>query len=272
MTTELITAGEAQAAPSALADLRANAMSVPVQQMQAGLEEYAERRRAFRAWLLSQMTEGLQYGYPPGCAGSSAKEIEYKKRPSLYKAGAEFVCDLMNVRAEFTTLSPIENIQKPDANLLIECRLYSRATGELMGQALGGRTVGTKRMDFNASLKMAEKSSLVAAVLSTYALSDLFGQDLEDLVPEANPQPARNEKAPTATPRAQRGSLTENQSRMADLFARIVKVRGGGYGKKLFMEYCQDAIPNGSKRPDIETWDNTDFQLISQKISTEELP
>lgn len=272
MTTELITASDIQqqAAPSALADLRARAMQVPVETMLQGLAEYAEKRNAFRAWLLSQMTEGVHYGTPPGCAGSGATEIQYKKRPSLYKAGAEFVADILGLRAEFKPLMLTEQtINQPSANICVECKLYSRANGEIVGQGIGGRTVGEKKMGFNASLKMAEKSALVMAVLSTYGLSDLFTQDIEDYQPDANPHPERNASAPTATPRTERGEMTENQVRMADLFTRMQKVRGAGYSKKLFLAYCQDAIPGGDKRP-LETWDASDFQLISQKIATEE--
>lgn len=180
---------------SPLSDLRANAMSVPVGVMTEALDEFTERRNAFRVWLFGQMRQGVHFGFPPGCSGSTAKEIEYKKRPSLYKAGAEFMVDVLGLRAEFTPLlSTAETIASPAANLCVECKLFSRATGELVGQGIGGRTVGTKKMDFNASLKMAQKSALVMAVLSTYSLSDLFTQDLEDLdtkresdVPDANP-------------------------------------------------------------------------------------
>lgn len=221
MTTELqepaaqLPAVIEQAARSPLNDLRQAALSVPVEVMRAGLDEYAEKRNTFRAWLLSQMTEGVHYGFPPGCSGSVAKEIEYKKRPSLYKAGAEFVADLLGLRAEFIPLlTDPEWINKPNANICVECKLWSRQTGELMGQGLGGRTVGTKKMDFNASLKMAQKSSLVMAVLSCYGLSDLFTQDMEDYAAEAHEPPPSNPNAAKAAPRGERVTKEQLQEQL----------------------------------------------------------
>mgnify|MGYP001481708942 CR=1 FL=1 len=69
---------------------------------------------------------------------------------------------------------------------VVECVLTARATGEVVGAALGScstmetRYIRTPRDCENTVLKMASKRALVAAVLNTLSLSSRFTQDLED--------------------------------------------------------------------------------------------
>ena len=69
---------------------------------------------------------------------------------------------------------------------VVECILTARATGEVVGAALGScstmetKYIRTPRDCENTVLKMASKRALVAAVLNTLSLSGRFTQDLED--------------------------------------------------------------------------------------------
>lgn len=199
---------------SALSDLRSMAMAAPVDLMRQGLAEYEERRRAFRAWLQGQLKSGVHYGYPPGVSQSKQDDKKWRSKPSLYKAGAGFVADLMGLRAEFSTdVDTWRMLGEPKETLVRLCRLYSRATGELIGEGTGARKVGDKSMNLNASLKMADKSALVAAVINTYGLSDLYTQDIED-----DPQPRREPPATPATSRVVTfGELKELKTRWNEL-------------------------------------------------------
>ena len=260
---------------SPLADLRTSAMSVDVESMQAGLEDYAERRAAFRKWLLAQLKEGVHYGYPPGCEprkddrgwfgvyqkGKDGERGGYKyyppeqwtAKPSLYKAGAEFVCDLMGARAEYDPdMDGWKQLGEPKGTFVYRCRLYSKTNGELLGEGRGVRKVGDKGGNENNAIKMAKKAAHVDSVLSTYGLSDLFTQDLEEKQPHDNPD--QRTDAPKVTPRAQRVSaeqLTAMQNEwrsftdgppIKDAFLEFCKRAAGDFNAGSISEWTQERL------------------------------
>lgn len=191
----------------ALVDLRQGAMMMPVEAMQAALAEYSSRRKTFRDWLRLHLVEGVHYGYPPGCAPSRADEKQWKAKPSLYKAGADFVCDLMGLRPEYVADNEAwAQLGSQKEYFVMTCRLYSRSTGELLGEGRGVRKVGQKGGDANNAIKMAEKSAKVSAVLNIYGLSDLFTQDIEDEPQPPHDNPTPREDAPQEKTRGERSS------------------------------------------------------------------
>jgi len=169
---------------------------------------YSERRFEFRKWLDEQLKEGVHYGFPPGCRQRNVDEKAWKSKHSLYKAGAEQICSLMNVRCEFKGDNDLwKQLGSKEGTFVVRCSLFNHKD-KLIGEGLGVRRTGAKSMDENASLKMAEKSALVDAVLHTWALSDLFAQDLEEMMPDATP-PNHNASAPQAASRQDRISGEE---------------------------------------------------------------
>jgi hypothetical protein len=220
-------------APVIPADMRAGLMTLPREQMAVVAGEYIDRRRAFRDWLKSQLVQGVHFGYPPGLEpkfdsdGNMIQKSWDKKlnegkggykttlvapsswtaKPSLYKAGADFICDLLVARDEYEAdMNGWEQLGKPKETFVYACRLYSRANGELIGEGRGVRSVGQKGGDANNAIKMAKKSAKVDAVLNAYGLSDLFTQDTEDMPPRAAEAPptTRDETKPKAPTRGQR--------------------------------------------------------------------
>lgn len=234
--------------PTALADLRARAMAVPVPVMHAALQEYAERRQTFRDWLLSQLTEGLHYGFVPGTeprfdgkgntisrqwdkrandGKGGYKEVvvspkSWQSKRCLYKAGAEFIIDLMGVRATYAAdVAAWQQLGGVAGNFVLKCELISRATDELIGEGIGARKVGTKGGDENNAVKMCQKAALVAAVLNSYGLSDLFTQDTDDQ-PPAHDNPNQKDGAPQAGSRAERQQPRGDHSKISkDEFAEF---------------------------------------------------
>lgn len=227
------------AEPRALADLRTHALSVPVETMQRGLAEYFDRRTAFREWLRSKLVSGTHYGFPPACEPKpdpnnpgcflvwmkggykSFPKEQWEPKPSLYQAGADFICDLMGARPEFAAdLDAWKQLGEPKDTFVFACRLYSKQTKELLGEGRGVRAVGTKGGDGNNAIKMAQKSAKVAAVLNTWGLADLWTQDLEDgPPPPPHDNPAADESAPKAPPRNQRDESKAWASRISNIIA-----------------------------------------------------
>lgn len=202
---------------------------LPVGQMQVVLAEYSERRTAFRAWLLAQLREGVHFGVPPGCEpkrNHHGQPTDWKNnviapeqwtfKPSLYKAGADFVCDLMMVDAAF---DPDEAAWRmgggKQGTYYYRCRLLCRGgtpfhpdrdKGDVLGEGRGAAAAGDKKRDDNAAVKIAQKCAKVDAVIHAFGLSDLFTQDLEDARQRAEPNPAPeyDDAAPQAATRDER--------------------------------------------------------------------
>lgn len=148
------------------------------------LDNYSSQKKQLMQWLASNLIEGVHYGYPPKTP-RPADSKSWKAKPSLYKSGALTIVDLLQLRADFSADQAARAMFEHSENLLcIRCELYSRATGELVGQGRGTYRVGQKGMNENSALKMAQKSALVDAVINTVPIAaELYTQDLEDIDP-----------------------------------------------------------------------------------------
>jgi hypothetical protein len=143
------------------------------------------------------MRENIHFGIIPGC-----------KKPSLWKAGAEKLCQAFRLEPQFETVGrddphrsvkwtkkdngggrEIEGSTTGYVEYESQCTLIHIPTGEEWVRNVGGscnnfeskyRTLNPYDVK-NTIEKMADKRSLVAAVLIGTAASDIFTQDLEDM-------------------------------------------------------------------------------------------
>ncbi len=210
-------------------DMRAGMMMMPRAEQAVVAAEYIDRRRAFRDWLKSQLVEGVHFGYPPGLAPNFDNDgnmvvkswdkrqnggqggykttvvppSSWTSKPSLYKAGADFICDLLVVRDEYEAdMNGWKQLGEPKGVFVYGCRLFSRANNELLGEGRGVRPVGHKGGDENNAIKMAKKSAKVDAVLNAFGLSDLFTQDEPGATPPPNEAPSQRPDAAQVQTRA----------------------------------------------------------------------
>lgn len=229
MTTETIFESEARTQALAtrsaedIANIPASLLPIPV--MRQVLTEYVDRRTEFRKWLLSQLKEGVHFGVPPGCEqrrdgngnvivdGKIIYPEQWQFKPSLYKAGADFICDLIQMDPQFSPdLDTWKMLGSKEGTVVICCKLLCRGDNpffpgrpklDVLGEGRGAGVAGVKRRDGNGAVKIAQKSAKIDAVINTLGLSDLFTQDLEDQTPPS-PQPAANPASPKVSPRAER--------------------------------------------------------------------
>lgn len=213
---------------------------LPVDEMRPLLAEYEKRRSEFRVWLRNQMTEGVHYGYPPGCKPRNTDQKQYKDRPSLYKAGADLCCDLLKMRPVWEPdMDSWKMGGSKDGTFYRKCKLINdgspffidREIGEVLGEGCGAGTIGAKSADANKAIKDAQKRAKVDAVLNTLGLSDLFTQDIEDMVPQANEAPDADASAPRVAPRAQRQNECERVTAKMLTALRDQYVTNGGEGR-----------------------------------------
>ena len=112
------------------------------------------------------------------------------KQPSLFKAGAQKIANAFGLLQRFVIESAIEDPATPVFFYRVRCELvkiasdgteYIFTTGHGSANTMERRNGRNSAWDSaNATLKMAEKRSLVAAVLSVSGLSDMFTQDMEN--------------------------------------------------------------------------------------------
>lgn len=168
--------------PARPMDIKDGVSLLPVEQQKVVLAQYTERRSHFRHWLLSQLQEGVHYGYPPGCKPRPTDAKQWQAKPSLYKAGAAYLVDLLQLRTAYESDEAAWKMMGAKPGMICRtCRLFNPQTNEILGQGTGAFVVGQKEMDSNGAIKMADKRALVAAVINTIAVcADLFTQDIED--------------------------------------------------------------------------------------------
>ncbi len=139
--------------------------------LEVSVQEQGKKREILLAYAADHMILGVDY-----------HDIKGKK--SLGKPGAEKICSLFGVvigepehAQEFFDSFP-DSVKEGGA-IVIKTKLYRN--GEYIGAGLGARTLKQDSGDLNKAIKMARKSSVIDAVISSFGLSDLFTQDLEDM-------------------------------------------------------------------------------------------
>lgn len=135
------------------------------------LEVQKENRKLLLEYVESQLKEGSDYHI-------------IKNKKSLGKPGAEKFCSLFNITIGETevdqdTFERLPQEVKDKGAIVLKVKLYRN--GEYIGSGVGARTLTQDNGDLNKAMKMAKKSAIIDAVLSTFGLSDLFTQDIEDM-------------------------------------------------------------------------------------------
>lgn len=134
----------------------------------------SEKRKLLAGYVKDNMVSGTDF-YTLQIRGKESK-------PSLSKPGSEKVLSLFHWRAEFVKDTDTwEMLGSKPGILCYVCRLYTIKDNTLVGEGRGARDVTRENGDVNKTIKMAEKSAQIDAVLRTGGLSDLFTQDLEDM-------------------------------------------------------------------------------------------
>lgn len=202
---------------SSPASLQNGVMFLSVEEQNVKLAEYLDRKNNFRKWLMDQLIEGVHYGVPPGCEVQFDEHGNIKQwnrkdnkfnvvnrkqwtaKASLYKAGALYLIDILNMQQQYETdLEAWKMLGEPRGTMVRKCSLFNPSNGKYLGSGTGAYVVGTKGMDANSGIKMADKRAAVAAVINVLAIADLFTQDVDDPAdkPGKNATPQNKEPNP----------------------------------------------------------------------------
>jgi hypothetical protein len=173
-----------------LAVISANPLDLPAETFQAGLDRRRQNRAALMAWVRDALVEGTDYGkiHVVGrnrCKfGKDCKNPDHFSKPSLFKPGAEKICGMLGVTVRYPMLPDYEKAALSGANLsqiIIRCEIVD-ASGRVVADGVGARVIAQDNGDINKALKMAEKSAHIDATLRMAGLSEVFTQDIEDMM------------------------------------------------------------------------------------------
>jgi hypothetical protein len=241
-TTEIVLPQEVHQDPTALlpAVMPSSPLDWPIDRFTQALDRREVNRKALLKWIQSNLQAGIDYGQIHFVGKDKCRLVadgrthecldpRHWSKPSLWKPGAEKICGMMGLIPRFPNMAEYEKatLRGEDIKVIIlKCELHT-GNGFVAAEGTGARRVDQDRGDINKSLKMAVKSAHIDATLRVAGLSELFTQDLEDMLTDKtakadvpagevnghhpSPQPPPPQPQPAQTP-PPRESTTNGQN------------------------------------------------------------
>ena len=181
-------------------------LDLPVEMFTQALDRREVNRKALLKWIESNLQHGVDFGqihvvgkdkceYARHGRQQECPNKYHWSKPSLWKPGAEKICGMMGIIPRFPNLDEYGKavLQGADIKVIIlKCELHT-PSGFIAAEGSGARRVDQDKGDINKSLKMAEKSAHIDATLRIVGLSEIFTQDLEDMLKDKHDiQPGAN--------------------------------------------------------------------------------
>jgi hypothetical protein len=170
--------------------ISANPLDLPAAIFEEGLSRRKQNRAALMAWVRDALIDGLDFGkihvtHKSKCqAGKDCKNPAHFSKPSLFKPGAEKICGMLGLTVRYPTLPDYEKAALNGAvlsQIIIRCEILN-GSGLVVADGIGARILSQDYGDMNKALKMAEKSAHIDATLRVAGLSEVFTQDIEDMI------------------------------------------------------------------------------------------
>lgn len=176
------------------------------------LSEAKNRMGMLKSFVKELLIPGLDYGLIPGCP-----------KPSLFKSGAEKLCDIYGFSKLIAVINRFEDWHEGFFSYEVKATLINKRTGLVEAEGVGNcnsKERKYKNQDAfnitNTILKMAKKRAIVDAVLSATRSSGIFSQDIEDLKEDKAPTPLRILPVPTVQP-----DKPVSKQQLTDIFALV---------------------------------------------------
>lgn len=190
MTTEKIIQVKPESIDKKSGVISANPLDLPAETFKTGLDRRKANRAALMAWVRDSLVDGLDFGkiHVVGRSrckfGKDCKNPDHFSKPSLFKPGAEKICGMLGVTVRYPTLPDYEKTALTGVSLsqiIIRCEIVD-AADRVVADGVGARLLAQDNGDINKALKMAEKSAHIDATLRMAGLSEVFTQDIEDMM------------------------------------------------------------------------------------------
>jgi len=214
----------------------------PVEVFTQALDRREVNRKALLKWIESNFKPTIDYGQihvvgKDKCQYARKGQqqdcpIKYHwSKPSLWKPGAEKICGMLGLIPRFPNLDEYGKavLQGADIKVIIlKCELHT-PSGFITAEGTGARRVDQDKGDINKSLKMAEKSAHIDATLRLAGLSEIFTQDLEDMLKDKNKvQPGANNVNRNPQPNPSTSNTRDTGSDPGGANGRQTNARGHG--------------------------------------------
>jgi hypothetical protein len=153
-----------------------NPLDLPNDALSMALSTRLENRKLVLKIIKSQLKSGVDYGSIP------LKKGAFKTKPTLFKSGGEKIISFLGLTARYPAYHEYEKAALNGLTLeliVLRCELHD-GLGRVVSEGIGARNLNQDYSDFNKSIKMASKSSMLSSVLNL-GFSELFTVDLEDM-------------------------------------------------------------------------------------------
>lgn len=229
MTTEII---EAKAKPIARPAF--------TKKKEFDIDAYISKRTEFITKVNTIMVEGKDYHI-----------IQGKK--SMAKGGAEKIANIFGWTAGFTKDEDAMGAFSTIPGIICFVCMLSK-TGKQIGEGRGAAILSKNSNDPNKTLKMAQKSAFIDAVIRASGLSDFYTQDLEDMAPEDFKGHLEPIKPSDSQKKVIWGTMQKKDYTEADLidqgFPPLKQLTGGRDGTASeLIDWLFKAPTNGQTRP-----------------------
>jgi len=206
-----------------------NPLDLPPDTFSAALIRRQENWKMLMEWIRKSLIKGTDFG--------SIIIKGRESKPSLWKPGAEKICNKMGITPTWPSFSRYEDCALAGdviENIIIKCEGLNSA-GQVVAEGIGARIVSKDGGDLNKALKMAKKSSHIDMTLSLASISEVFTQDLEDMkIGDSKPTPEESmgnlpkvpEGTDTKAPKPETTGKTdfEKQRQLYELLCEIIGV------------------------------------------------
>lgn len=187
----------------------------PIIQKDFDIDAFIGKRKEFIEKVNAIMVEGKDYHVIQG-------------RKSMAKGGAEKIASIFGWTASFIKDSEaMEAFADLKGVISFVCNL-KKGTKQV-GQGRGAAMLSKNGDDPNKTLKMAQKSAFIDAVIRASGLSDFYTQDLEDMSPNdigGHPEFAKPQNAsPRAPQQATQGSIQPSKAQY-NLIGQLMEQKG----------------------------------------------
>lgn len=148
-----------------------------VPKFEISLEENNSRLKQMQRFIAEQMNDGIDYAVIPGTSG----------KPTLLKPGAEKLCQIFGFYPEFFKLNEVIDHENKFYYVEYKCVLKSKRNSIKQAEGIGScnnKEKAKQSVDMytqmNTINKVSQKRAYMAATLMATALSQRYGQDLDD--------------------------------------------------------------------------------------------
>lgn len=175
-----------------VAEVSASPLDASPEAFRSALARRGDNRQALMKWIRESLVRDVDFGKIHIVKRSECSKGKFCENPRhfskdcLFKPGAEKIAGMLGVTPTFPTLHEYEKAALEGRELkqiILRCHMVD-ASGRIVADGIGARSLEQDYGDINKALKMCSKSAHIDATLRMAGLSEVFTQDIETMAAE----------------------------------------------------------------------------------------